>query len=61
MNEWMNEMFILFSTNTIINEKQLYDKDIKKNGSLMHIIVVNAYCHWKKQCMFTCLIHATTV
>ena len=61
MNEWMNEMFILFSTNTIINEKQLYDKDIKNKDSLMHIIVVYAYCHWKKQCMFTCLIHATTV
>ena len=43
--------------NTIINEKQLYDKDIKKKDSLMHIIVVNAYCHWKKQCMFTCLIN----
>ena len=35
MNEWMNESFILFSTITIINEKQLYDKN-----------EVNAQYHW---------------
>ena len=36
-NEWMNETFILVSTITIVNEKQLYDKNEMKK--VLHNII----------------------